>query len=121
MALKPMHDVVFGEPVIQEVKALVSELDQLTAEFDAGASGRLDTELSLNRRQLVAGLDGKKQPFQVTVVGMGPDCQEVELGDILILPAGVGTMITVIDEDTGSAARVYAIRESAVLARFRED
>lgn len=80
-------------------------------------SGRL--ELDVAKRQIDASLQPDKRVYQVMVIAVGPECKDLQVGDLAILPPRKGTMITVVDEKTNEPLRVYAIRESDVLALYR--
>lgn len=114
MALLPLNDTIFGEVIeVDENRELAEELAELTAGFGGH-------EFAASARAMEASLAPKKQPFQVRVTAVGPDCKELRIGDTAILIEGGGTMVTVLNDD-GSFQRVYMIRERAVLACYRGD
>lgn len=118
MALEPLNDTVFGDVIEHETSnELLSELASLTAAFDGGRS----YEMEAGRRQLEAQLAPQKQPYQIKVTAIGPDVRGVSVGDVALLPEGGGTMVTIVDEETGVFRRIFMISERAILACFSED
>ncbi len=72
-----MRDTVFGDVIEDEAPEIIEDFREVTAEFDALVSGehrRLETELSLSKRQLAASLAPEKQPYQIIVTATGPEC-----------------------------------------------
>lgn len=125
MSLKPMHDTIFGELIQHQMNDhLLSEFQALTSQaaLEAAGRGRFQAESYLHTRQVEATITAKKNAhYQALVTAVGPECVELECGDIAVLPPFGGTMLTVVDEETGGYQRVFAIRERDVLARFRGD
>lgn len=117
MKLLPLNDAVFGEPVVRDQnRNLIHELHELTSEFEA-----THRERSFNggARTLTAALAPEKVPYQVIVTAVGPDCKEVQIGDLAILPKGGGTMVTITEGNIPK--RVYMIAESKILCVLRDD
>lgn len=117
MAIIPINDTVFGDVI--EVDEQVELRTEFLALTEAANLGGYQFEAA--RRQVEAALSPKKQAFQVRVFATGPDCKELRPGDIAILPEGGGSMITIIDDETDTFRRVFAIAEKGVLACFRDD
>ena len=114
MALLPLNDSIIGQAIEHDGNSeLRQELAELTDAFGLETTGAA--------RTLDASLAPQKQPFQVLVEAIGPDVQEIEVGDVAILPQGGGTMVTVMDEETGQFERIFTISERAVLLRWTED
>lgn len=123
MALKPMNDTVFGDLISEDsFDELTNMLHELTRDYEASLdSANLKTQIGIAERQIKAQLAKKnKLHFMVTVTAVGPDCRELHPGDTAILPPHGGTMVTVINENN-EPQRVFAIKERAVLARWREE
>lgn len=124
MSLKPMNNTVFGEIVEgKRNEALDEELRLATKDFEQSlstANGRgLQTALKRANRVMEAQLEPEPKLFQIKVIATGPDCIELEKGDIAILKARVGSMITVVNVKTREPRRVFCVSEDDVLARFR--
>ncbi len=125
MGLRPLNDTIFGDIVEDENEntelaemldmehnAFITTLSSPSSEFEQVGQG------------MVAGLtQTRKRSYQCRVTETGPDCKDLQIGDIAILPPKVGTMLTVIDEDTDPPTyrRVYAVSERVVLAVLSED
>lgn len=123
MPLMPMGETVFGEVVVQDLnRDLISDFEQLTDQFgDVVESKAGRGQLSVSKRQIEAQLAPEKMVYQVIVTALGPECRTLRVGDVALLPPRKGTMVTIMDEKTGEPERVYAIKESDVLALYRVD
>jgi len=120
MALKPMNDTVFGDLISEDAfDDLTNLLHSVTREWEHD-SKILAGELAVAERQLTAQLDQKnKLHFMVTITAVGPDCKELAIGDTAILPLNGGTMVTVLDEQTGEPTRVSATDRPAIRSTDR--
>ena len=126
MGLRPLNDTIFGEIVEDESED--AELAEMLEDAHNSFITTLATpssEFELDGKGMVAGLTRtRKRSYQCRVTELGPDCKDLNVGDIAILPPKVGTMLTVIDEtDDGASTyrRVYAVSERVVLAVLSED
>ena len=125
MGLRPLNDTIFGEIVEDE-----SEDTELAEMLEAEHNSFITTlatpssEFELDGKGMVAELSRtRKRSYQCRVTETGPDCKDLHVGDIAILPPKVGTMLTVIDEDMDPPVyrRIYAVSERVVLAVLSED
>lgn len=122
--LKPMNDTIFGEIISDDSFDDLTRLFQEVSETfrETFENRMLDGQVAVEERKIAAQLQKKnKLHYMVTVTATGPDCRELAIGDTAILPPYGGTMVTVVDEETNLPMRVFAISESKVLARWRED
>ena len=125
MSLRPLNDTIFGEIVEDENEN--TELAEMLSVAHNSFITTLSTpssEFEQTDRGMVAELTRtRKRSYQCRVTELGPDCKSLCIGDIAILPPKVGTMLTVIDEDTDPPTykRVYAVSERVVLAVLSED
>ena len=113
MGLRPLNDTIFGEIVEDE-----SEDSELAEMLETAHNSFITTianpssEFEPDGRGMVAELSRTvKRSYQCRVTELGPDCKDLNVGDIAILPPKVGTMLTVIDEekDPPEYKRVYAV------------
>jgi len=121
MGLKPFGDTVFGEVIEHRGnEMLLGDLHNAVSTFDGGANAHI---FEREARALAAVLEApEKQLYQMRVRELGPDCKEdLQVGDIAILPPLSGTMLTIVDEETDEYMRIFAISESLILAGYRED
>lgn len=116
MALEPMSDAVFIEIIEHEPNQdLIDEFNEATRELDS------NLDFSRERRRIEANLSKKeKQTQQGFVIAVGPDCRELEEGDMVVFPLYSGSMVTIVDELENSYKRVFVLSESSCLARYRE-
>lgn len=116
MALEPLNDTVFIEIVQHEPDSdLADELKELTSEFES------NLELGRESRRLEAVIASKKpQTQQGYVTATGPACKILEEDDLVIFPLHSGSMVTIFNEETQVAQRVFVISEINCLARLRE-
>lgn len=125
MGLRPLNDTIFGEIVEDENEN--TELARMLEESHNSFITTLSTpssEFELDGKGMVAELTHtRKQSYQCRVTETGPDCKDLCVGDIAILPPKVGSMLTVIDEDSAPPTykRIYAVSERVVLAVLSED
>ena len=116
MALKPLGSAVFIEIIEHERNSeLLEEFQELTAELAEGL------DFSVSRRQIEASISQKeKQQQQGTVIATGPDCRELEEGDVVIFPLYSGSMVTIVDPIENTYKRIFVLTETSCLARYRE-
>ena len=116
MSLKPLGSAVFIEIIEYEKdSALLTEFQELTAELAEGL------DFSVSKRQIEAAISQKeKQQQQGLVIATGPDCRELEEGDVVIFPLYSGSMVTIVDEIENTYRRVFVLTEASCLARYRE-
>lgn len=118
MPLLPMNDTIFGRPIMVQGKHsdLIEEFARLTADVDLGSIG--NSEALSKDGALIASLDSAEQQFYtMDVIAVGPDVQELSIGDTVIVPPDAGTMVTIVEEDQ-EYVRLFLIEESACLARY---
>jgi hypothetical protein len=64
----------------------------------------------------------KTIPFIFRATHCGPDCCYVEPGDIVVIPEHGGSMVNLLDTDTGETKRMFVIdEEHCLLALTDED
>jgi len=116
MALSPLGNAVFVEIIEYEPDdELINEFLESTENFAEGH------EFTANRRQIEAAISQKeKQQQQGTVIATGPECRELEEGDVVIFPLYSGSMVTIVDEIANTYKRVFVLTEASCLARYRE-
>lgn len=119
--LKPMNDTVFGSLVSDEgFDDLTRLFLEVSESFKDEVSSLGHDQVAIAERQTVAQLSEKKNlHYMAEITAVGPDCRELAVGDIAILPPYGGSMVTIINENN-EPERVFAISESAVLARWRD-
>lgn len=122
MPLHPMGDTIFGELVSDEgFDTLTLMFLAASEDFRKDLGGVLGGQVAVDERVITAQLSEKKKlHYMATVTAVGPDCKELRIGDIAVLPPSGGTMVTIVDEETNEPRRVFAISESVVLARWRD-
>lgn len=90
MKLLPLNDTVFGEPLVRDAPSKI-----------------LFTP-------------AQKLDNSFRVIAVGPDCKELQVGDVGLVESLSGTMVSIYDEND-ELHRYYLIREANVLAVYKEE
>lgn len=125
MQLQPMNDAIMALPiehVDEDKQDLLNELTELTNAARPDIAAR-ELRQADNSVRLAAAQteDTMFAMYQVSIIAVGPDCQDVAVGDTVIIPPDSGTMVTVIDPETQEYRRVYLNNEHALLAKVLRD
>jgi len=116
MALDPLGNAVLVDIIEHEPdNDLLNAFSSATEDFGKGH------DFDASKRQIEAAISWKeKQVQQGTVIATGPDCKELEEGDVVIFPLYSGSMVTIMDPIEETQKRVFVLSEKACLARYRE-